>query len=168
VEREIRGRLGDKIFGAGDDTLESVVGALLKQRGMTLAILETFTGGLAALRVHGLYSDQLVGSKVIPDVARLCRWLGKGEARPIPELAGESARRMSAEFGSSLGVACLGFPKQEGAVYQVEGQIAVVGERVRGEFSWTMGGDVTLLQQRGSVICLNTLRLALLEIRPPA
>jgi nicotinamide-nucleotide amidase len=168
VEREIRERLGDKVFGGGDDTLEIVVEALLKERGMTIAILETFTGGLAALRVHQLHSDQLAGSKVMPDMARLCRWLGKGEDSPILELAGEAARRVSAEFGSSLGVACLGFPKKEGAVYQVEGQIAVVGEPVRGEFSWTMGGDVTLLQQRGSVICLNTLRLALLEIQPPA
>lgn len=46
AEQEVRQRLGDLVFGAGDDTLESVVIALLRQRRQTLATVESCTGGL--------------------------------------------------------------------------------------------------------------------------
>jgi len=48
---EIRSRLGDAIFGEGDDTLESVVGGLLATHGQTIATAESCTGGLLAKRL---------------------------------------------------------------------------------------------------------------------
>lgn len=46
TEREIRQRLGDLVFGSGEDTLASAVGRLLVARGETLATAESCTGGL--------------------------------------------------------------------------------------------------------------------------
>lgn len=43
---EVRARLGDVIYGEGDDTFASVVGRVLRNRGVTLAIAESCTGGL--------------------------------------------------------------------------------------------------------------------------
>lgn len=51
VEAEIRARLGRHVFGADDETLESVVGDLLRRRGLTLALAESCTGGLVAGRI---------------------------------------------------------------------------------------------------------------------
>jgi competence/damage-inducible protein CinA-like protein len=51
VEEEILSRLGDYYFGEDDETLESVVGRLLKERGDTLALAESSTGGLLAKRL---------------------------------------------------------------------------------------------------------------------
>jgi nicotinamide-nucleotide amidase len=51
VEREILSRLGDYYFGEDDETLESAVGRLLKERGYTLALAESCTGGLLAKRL---------------------------------------------------------------------------------------------------------------------
>lgn len=48
VEEEARHILGQAIWGADDDTLEGAVGALLKERGLTLATMESCTGGLLA------------------------------------------------------------------------------------------------------------------------
>jgi nicotinamide-nucleotide amidase len=48
---EIRRRLGHAVFGEGDDSLESVVARLLKERNRTLATAESCTGGLLAKRV---------------------------------------------------------------------------------------------------------------------
>jgi nicotinamide-nucleotide amidase len=45
VEAEIKGRSGSACFGADDDSLASVVLALLRQRGQTLAVAESCTGG---------------------------------------------------------------------------------------------------------------------------
>lgn len=43
---EVRSRLGDIIYGEADDTFASVVGRILRNRGVTLAIAESCTGGL--------------------------------------------------------------------------------------------------------------------------
>jgi nicotinamide-nucleotide amidase len=48
VETEMRRLLGDVVWGADDDTLEGVVGTLLEEHGLTLATMESCTGGLLA------------------------------------------------------------------------------------------------------------------------
>ena len=45
VEAEIRSRTGRHCFGADDDSMAAVVLALLRQRGQTLAVAESCTGG---------------------------------------------------------------------------------------------------------------------------
>jgi nicotinamide-nucleotide amidase len=51
VEKEVIARLADYYFGQGDETLEGAVGRLLKERGVTLALAESCTGGLLAKRL---------------------------------------------------------------------------------------------------------------------
>ncbi|MDP9071483.1 MAG: competence/damage-inducible protein A [Actinomycetota bacterium] len=48
---ELRTLLGDAVFGVDDETMEDAVGALLAERGLTLGLAESMTGGLAASRV---------------------------------------------------------------------------------------------------------------------
>jgi nicotinamide-nucleotide amidase len=50
-EKEVLEIFGHRVFGYDDDTLESVVGALLKSRGETLAVAESCTGGLLGSRI---------------------------------------------------------------------------------------------------------------------
>jgi nicotinamide-nucleotide amidase len=50
-ERELLDIFHEKVFGYDDDTLESVIGALLITRGETLATAESCTGGLLASRI---------------------------------------------------------------------------------------------------------------------
>ncbi|MBX3185957.1 MAG: competence/damage-inducible protein A [Labilithrix sp.] len=44
--QEVRARLGDVVYGEGEDTFAGVVGRDLRTRGWTLAIAESCTGGL--------------------------------------------------------------------------------------------------------------------------
>lgn len=46
IAQEVRGRLGDLIFGENSDTLPAVLGKLLVEKGLTLAAAESLTGGL--------------------------------------------------------------------------------------------------------------------------
>lgn len=46
VEEEARRILGDVIWGADDETLEGVIGQMLNERAMTLATMESASGGL--------------------------------------------------------------------------------------------------------------------------
>jgi len=51
LEKELRKRLGNYIFGSDGDTLESVVGKLLLKNKKTLSIAESCTGGLIQNRI---------------------------------------------------------------------------------------------------------------------
>jgi nicotinamide-nucleotide amidase len=55
--------LGRNIYGYGDDTLEGVVGALLKKKRRTLALAESCTGGAAADAITNVpgSSDYFIG-----------------------------------------------------------------------------------------------------------
>jgi hypothetical protein len=50
-EKEVTSLVGEAVFGFDDDTMESVVGAALKARGLSLGLAESLTGGLVASRL---------------------------------------------------------------------------------------------------------------------
>lgn len=63
---KIRDRLAGYIFGLDDDVLEEVVGRLVMQNSLTLALAESCTGGLIAARLTSIpgSSDYFLGSVV--------------------------------------------------------------------------------------------------------
>jgi nicotinamide-nucleotide amidase len=65
-EAEIRDELGGIVFGVDDDTMESVVVAMLRERGLTLGLAESVTGGLVSGRLTSVagVSDVLRGAVV--------------------------------------------------------------------------------------------------------
>lgn len=54
LEETIRERLGSYVFGQNDQTLEEVIGQLLRSKGLTLAIAESCTGGLIGHRMTNI------------------------------------------------------------------------------------------------------------------
>jgi nicotinamide-nucleotide amidase len=50
-EAEIRAVLGDLVFSGSDEPMEAVVGRLLLDQGLSLAVAESLTGGLVASRI---------------------------------------------------------------------------------------------------------------------
>jgi nicotinamide-nucleotide amidase len=165
VAEEIFSRLGKKIYGRDDETLEGVIDGLLAENGLDLAILETFSGGLAAQRFHRLPSRRLIESRVTSDENQLARYLGQDKGVGGQETATDIARKIRELVSASMGLAITGFLKKEqGRGYRMKGYAAAEGMGIKKSFSWEMGGDLVTLQQRGAVIGLNTLRLALLEM----
>ncbi|MGH7325683.1 MAG: nicotinamide-nucleotide amidohydrolase family protein [Candidatus Rokuibacteriota bacterium] len=54
AEGKIRARLGDDCYGRDDESLERVVGRLLVERQVTVAVAESCTGGLLGHRLTGV------------------------------------------------------------------------------------------------------------------
>ena len=94
-EARIRRELGDLVFGVGDDTMESVVLDLCRQRGLTLGLAESVTGGLVGARLTGIpgASDVLRGSIVsyATDVKQTLL-----DVSPGPVVSRSAAREMAA------------------------------------------------------------------------
>ncbi|MEO6156941.1 MAG: nicotinamide-nucleotide amidohydrolase family protein, partial [Ilumatobacteraceae bacterium] len=65
-ENEVRAVVGDIVFGIDDDTMESVVLDMLRDRGWSLGLAESVTGGLVAGRITSVpgASDVFRGSVV--------------------------------------------------------------------------------------------------------
>jgi len=53
-ERALRELLGDYVFGVDDDSLERVVARLVAERGLSLGVAESLTGGMLASRLVGV------------------------------------------------------------------------------------------------------------------
>jgi nicotinamide-nucleotide amidase len=51
VDQKIRDTFGNNIWGIDDDTLEGVVGRILVEKGLSLALMESCTGGLLASNI---------------------------------------------------------------------------------------------------------------------
>jgi nicotinamide-nucleotide amidase len=54
TEAEIRGRLTDAVYGVDHQEMEEVVGALLKQRRLTISLAESCTGGMIGSRITNI------------------------------------------------------------------------------------------------------------------
>lgn len=102
VEGRVRGLIGDSVFGTDGDTMESVVLGLLADRGLTLGVAESLTGGLIAARLTEMTGasaafrggvvayDRSVKTGVVgaPDVAAVSEEMALGLAERVCDLLG--------------------------------------------------------------------------------
>ena len=112
----IRERLGPVLYGEGGEDMPQVVGRLLRERGQTLAVAESCTGGLIAEKLTGVpgCSDYFLGGVVA--YANDAKSALLGVPAPVLESHGavsEPTARAMAEgvrerFGADIGVATTG------------------------------------------------------------
>jgi len=111
-ERIVREIVGDEIvFGTDDDTMESVVLQLLRDRGKTLAVAESLTGGLIGSRLTGIAgsSDVFRGGVTPYDHALKLSLLGCPDVPAVSEeMALAMAERVCVVLGADVGVAVTG------------------------------------------------------------
>jgi len=110
-ETEIADLLGPLVFGFDADTMESVVLDLLRQRGLTLGLAESVTGGLVAARLTSVAgaSDVVRGSVVSYASEVKFDVLGVPEGPVVtPEAAVAMAVGAQRVLGADVGLALTG------------------------------------------------------------
>jgi nicotinamide-nucleotide amidase len=119
---EVRARLGDHVYAEGFGSLPESVGALLAEKGLTLAIAESCTGGLAAellTRTPGS-SRYFLGGVVSYANAAKVQLLGvPGELLAEHGAVSEAVARAMAEgvrarLGADIGLAFTGIAGPDG------------------------------------------------------
>ncbi|CUS84398.1 amidohydrolase, PncC family, partial [Candidatus Kryptobacter tengchongensis] len=123
AEEKIKTKIGKYIYGVDDEELEEVVGKLLAQKGLKLAVAESCTGGLIADRITNIpgssryfergivaYSNeakiQILG---VPE--ELIKIYG-AVSREVAEAMAEGVRKIS---GADIGISTTGIAGPTGA-----------------------------------------------------
>jgi len=110
-DAKVRGVIGDIVFAIDNDTMESVVLQMLRERGLTLGLAESVTGGLVAGRLTGIAgaSDVLRGSIVSYASEVKFEVLGVTPGPVVSEQAAiEMAVGAKRALGSDVGLALTG------------------------------------------------------------
>jgi nicotinamide-nucleotide amidase len=166
-EMALRAILGDLVFGIDDDSMESVVLELLREKGWTLAVAESLTGGMVGSRLTMIPSaSEVFCGGVVSYAARIKREvLG---VSPGPVVREETAREMASGvrrlLGADVGLSTTGAAGPEpldghdaGSVFlgiDIAGDVHV--EYVK------LPGDRERVREYAVINLLNQLRLRLL------
>ena len=142
MEAEVRKRLPGMIMGTDEDTLEGVVDGLLRQRGMTLALAETFTGGMICQRLVAAGANQFAGGRVYP--------IEQGDNAKAAAI--DLANRALLDFAATSALAVV--------ADAAEGHAVVVFVHPEGTVDWAFGraGTDERIQMRATIAALEYVR----------
>lgn len=172
--KEVMEELGPWAYGVDNDSLEAVVGELLRRGGFTLAVAESCTGGLIGDMLTNVpgssdyflggvvaYSNQVKREVCGVKPSTLKRY-GAVSAQVVSEMAAGIRSRFDSDFG--IGVSGIAGPgggtpkKPVGLVY-----IGVAGKEVRVE-RHQFYGTRRMIKERSALAALDLLRRTLLGL----
>jgi nicotinamide-nucleotide amidase len=171
----IRERLGPLIYGVGDETLEAVAGRLLRDKGATIALAESCTGGLVAERltdVPGSSAYVLGGVVAYANAAKRDQLGVPAELIEAHGAVSEPCARAMAEgvrarFGSSLGIATTGISGPDGGTEEKPVGLVYIaladGERTHVDH-FVFPLDRTRHRQLTAQVALDWIRRAMLGV----
>ncbi len=167
-EAEVRNELGIQVFGVDDDTMESVVLQLLRDRGLSLGLAESVTGGLVAGRITAVpgASDVFRGSIVSYASAVKFDLLGVPNGPVVSEQAAAAmavgARRV---LGADVGLALTGVagPTEQDGMPVGTLCVAIAHRDSTSAFTLRMPGQREQMRQMSVISALDLLRRQLLD-----
>ncbi|CAN5891742.1 competence/damage-inducible protein A [soil metagenome] len=174
-EAEVRAILGDLVFGIDDETIEHAVLALLRERGLTLGVGESLTGGLMGARIVDVAgaSDVFRGSIVSYASDVKTSILGVAEG---PVVSAEAATAMAVGarrvLGADVGVAVTGVAGPDSQEGRPPGTVFVgldlgpaAAEAGPEAFEVQLPGHRLQVRQFSVITALSALRTRLLTAR---
>ena len=177
VRRELAERLGDIVFGVDETTMEDAIARRLVERGWSLAVAESVTGGLIASRLVNVPgASAWFRGGVVSYASEVKYDLLDVPRGPVvsPEAAEAMARGVRRVMGADVGLAVTGVAGPEEQDGQRPGTV-FVGLDLRGHVSHValrLPGDRPRVRAYGAISALDALRRAIdattIEARSPA
>ena len=175
IEQKIRSKAGRFIFGKGEETLEEVVGKILKDRELKLAVAESCTGGLIASMITNIsgssaYFERGVvcysnASKV--EILKVDEDTIAEKGAVSQEVAMQMAEGIKSTSGSDIGLATTGIMGPTGATTDKPVGLVYIGycdEKVCTAKKFMFGEERILNKQRTVQSALDLLRKNILGI----
>ena len=167
-DAEVRAIVGDIVFGTDDDTMESVVLQLLRERGMSLGLAESVTGGLVAGRITNVPGASEVFRGSVVSYASEVKFdlLGVPEG-PVVSEAAAAAMAVGAQrvLGADVALALTGVAGPSEQDGMPVGTLCVglaIGESVQTR-TFRMPGQRDQMRQMSVITALDLLRRMLLD-----
>ncbi|MFZ1291409.1 MAG: competence/damage-inducible protein A [Melioribacteraceae bacterium] len=175
VEQQIRSKVGRYIYGKDNQSLEEVVGKLLKERGLTIAVAESCTGGLISSRITNVNgsSKYFERSMITYSNGAKVELLGIDEDLLMKygavslDVARLMAEGIKAVSGTDIGLAVTGIMGPTGATENKPVGLVYIGicdDKVCTAKEFRFGDDRLLNKDRTSQAALEMLRRNLLGI----
>jgi nicotinamide-nucleotide amidase len=175
VEKIIRDRLGNSIFSTDSDSLEMVVGQLLREKNLTVALAESCTGGLISSRLTDIAgsSDYVIGgivcysNSVKRDFVGVPEEILQSYGAVSEPTALSMASNIKHKFGAAIGIGVTGIAGPGGAVADKPVglvYIAIDGPKGSRCFEFHFSGQRKGIKQRTSQAALFELQRYALEI----
>ena len=167
-EARLRPILGESVFGVDDQTMESVVLDLLRQRALTVALAESVSGGLAAARLSAVPGTRDVFRGALVAYASEVKFalLGVPEGPVVCSTAAQAmAVGVRKLLGADVGLATTGVAGPNEQDGQPMGTVFLglaLGERVEAK-EVRLPGDPDRIRQYAVISVLDLLRRRLLE-----
>ena len=167
LEKTIRAKLDDYIFGVDDQTMESVVLDLLRAQNKTLAVAETLTAGLATHRLSLVPGSEKVflAGQTLAGASLTSHGLPPGVPLASADAAVAMASTVRTTFATDIGLAAV-----EGVEDPTPGVVHLA--IATGDGAQTtdvkLPGDRNRVRQYAVISLLNLLRRRLLNICSPA
>lgn len=166
----IRSAIGDVVFGLDDQNMEAVVVSLLEQKGLTVAVAESLTGGYVAGRLCAVPGASVVfrGGVIAYHTDVKFGLLGVPEGPVITEAAALAmAHGVRRELKADLGLATTGVAGPDEAEGQPVGTVclAVASDEAERTTTVQLPGDRERIRQFSTITLLDLVRRGLLEGR---
>ena len=109
VERQLRDRVGEYIYGTGKEQIEDAVVRELQRLGLRLAVTEAGLGGRLAMRLHASNAGTtvLAGVEEAEAVETLVSALNLPDTTPLEDLAVAACQHARTRHGADLGIAII-------------------------------------------------------------
>ena len=175
IEQKIRTKVGRYIFARGEETLEEVIAKILSERGLTLSVAESCTGGEICTRLTNVSGSSKYFERGIVTYSNAAKVeLLKVNEDTIaqvgavsPEVAMQMAEGVRAVSGTDIGISTTGILGPTGATTNKPVGLVYIGycdEKVCTAKKFLFGDDRILNKQRATQAALEMLRRQLLGI----
>ena len=163
-EARVRAIVGDAVFGADEQTMESVVLDLLRGRGLSLAVAESLTGGLVGARLTAVPGSSEVFRGAVVSYASDVKF-GLLDVPEGPVVSNDAAKAMALgvrkRLGADVGIATTGVAgpaEQEGHPPGTVFLGLAYGDQLEG-LQIRLPGDRRRVREYAVISVLNLLRL---------
>ncbi len=175
IEQKIRTKAGRYIFGKDNELLEEVIGKILKERGMTLAVAESCTGGLVSDMLTNISGSSGYFERGVVSYSNAAKveilkvnedMIAENGAVSI-EVARQMAEGVKSISGTDLGLSTTGIMGPTGATADKPVGLVYIGicdDKVCTAKEFQFGDDRLLNKQRAAQAALDMLRRHLLGI----
>lgn len=175
-EKTLYEKIGKYIYAKGYQELEEILGDLLRERQLTIAVAESCTGGLVQSRITGIAgsSDYFMGGMVTYSNESKIKFLDVREEDlnrhgAVSEVvAKQMATGIRLQMGTDIGLSTTGIAGPGGANPGKPLGLLYIGlairEKVRAK-KLLLGNDRLINQERGAQAALELVRRELLDIQ---